>query len=108
MSKVNFTSYSRERLGGVVQKRLEAKQPSFKIWGHDEAEFPEYFAAINFGIGDAVCDGPLEYIGHEAVQTDISNLKTALTETSAEEAFIPAVAPGTMSITPMTKAISPR
>ena len=59
LSKVNFTSYARERLSGISQRRNDSGQPAFKIWGRDEAEFPEYFAKINFGIGGAVCNGPL-------------------------------------------------
>jgi 5-methyltetrahydropteroyltriglutamate--homocysteine methyltransferase len=96
LSKINFTSYARERLGGVTQRKREPGQPSFKIWGRDEAEFPEYFSTINLGVDYAVCSGPLKYLGHEAVQTDISNLKAALEGVTATEAFITAVAPGTI------------
>src|SRR5262249_30013336 len=72
-SKINFTSYARERLSGISERRNDSGQPAFKIWGRDEAEFPEYFAKVNFGIGGAVCNGPLRYTGHEAVRTDIEN-----------------------------------
>ncbi len=96
LSKINFTSYARERLGGVTQRKREPGQPSFKIWSRDEAEFPEYFAAINLGVEYAVCSGPLKYIGHEAVQSDIGNLQAALAGVTPAEAFITAVAPGTI------------
>jgi 5-methyltetrahydropteroyltriglutamate--homocysteine methyltransferase len=101
LSKINFTSYARERLGGVTQRKHEPGQPSFKIWGRDEAEFPEYFTAINpfrtqAGVDYAVCSGPLKYLGHQAVQADISNLKAALAGVTAAEAFMTAVAPGTI------------
>jgi 5-methyltetrahydropteroyltriglutamate--homocysteine methyltransferase len=96
LSKINFTSYARERLGGVTQRKRQAGQPSFKIWGRDEAEFPEYFAAIDLGVDYAVCSGALTYVGQEAVQTDIANLKAALEGVSVTEAFITAVAPGTI------------
>src|SRR5437870_13740960 len=78
LSKINFTSYARERLGGVTQRKGEPGQASFKIWGRDEAEFPEYFSAINLGVEYAACSGPLKYLGRDAVQADISNLKAAL------------------------------
>lgn len=96
LSKINFTSYARERLGGVTQKKREPGQAPFKIWGRDEAEFPEYFAAINLGVDYAVCTGPLKYLGRDAVQTDIKNLKAALEGVSVAEAFMTAVAPGTI------------
>jgi 5-methyltetrahydropteroyltriglutamate--homocysteine methyltransferase len=96
LSKVNFTSYARERLSGIAQRRDDSGKPAFKIWGRDEAEFPEYFAKINFGIGGAVCNGPLKYIGHSAVRADIENFKAALEGVEVQEAFLPAVAPGTI------------
>jgi 5-methyltetrahydropteroyltriglutamate--homocysteine methyltransferase len=96
LSKINFTSYARERLGGVTQKRREPGQAPFKIWGRDETEFPEYFAAINLGVDYAVCSGPLSYFGHDTVQADINNLKAALKGVNAAEAFMTAVAPGTI------------
>lgn len=96
LSKINFTSYARERLGGVTQRKREPGQQSFKIWGRDEREFPEYFSALNLGVDYAVCSGPLKYVGYEAVQTDIRNLKAALEGVSPAEAFITAVAPGTI------------
>jgi len=40
--------------------------------------------------------GPLKYIGHDAVRADIENLKAALKGLEVEEAFLPAVAPGTL------------
>jgi 5-methyltetrahydropteroyltriglutamate--homocysteine methyltransferase len=96
LSKVNFTSYARERLSGISERRNDSGQPAFKIWGRDEAEFPEYFARINFGIGGAVCEGPLKYTGHDAVRADIENFQAALKGVKVEEAFLPAVAPGTI------------
>ncbi len=69
----------------------------FKIYGRDEAEFPEYFAARGtFAIREAACAGPIKYIGQSAVQADVSNLRTALEGAKVEEAFLPAVAPGTI------------
>jgi 5-methyltetrahydropteroyltriglutamate--homocysteine methyltransferase len=40
-----------------------------------------------------VCTAPISYKGHAQVQADIANLKAALEETSAEEAFLPAISP---------------
>ena len=40
--------------------------------------------------------GPLQDTGQEAVQTDIANLQAALAGVQAEEAFVPAVAVGTV------------
>jgi 5-methyltetrahydropteroyltriglutamate--homocysteine methyltransferase len=41
-----------------------------------------------------VCRHPVTYVGHDAVQRDIANVKAALAATGAEEGFLNAVAPG--------------
>lgn len=97
LSKINFTSYARTRLGGVMEREATPGNPMFKIYGRDEAEFSEYFAGrATFGIREAVCAGPLTYVGQAAVQADIRNFKSALVGVRVEEAFLPAVAPGTI------------
>ena len=42
------------------------------------------------------CTEPLRYIGHAEVGADIENFKAALRGVKFEEAFLPAIAPGTM------------
>src|SRR5262245_37153876 len=97
-SKRNFTSYARERLGGIEERPLRpGSRPLAQIYGRDAAEFPEYFAGRgNLAGREAVCVGPLTYVGHEAIRADIANLRAALAETAVTEAFLPAVAPGTI------------
>ena len=93
-SKVSFTSYARERLSGHVERSGEVLS---RIYGRDALEFPEYFEARgNLGGREVVCTGPLEYIGHAALQTDIDNFKAALQGIEDREPFLPAVAPGTI------------
>ena len=68
-----------------------------QIYGRDAAEFPEYFAGRgNLAGREAVCVGPLTYIGPRAVQADIDNFRAGLVGIEATEAFLPAVAPGTI------------
>ncbi|PJJ72563.1 5-methyltetrahydropteroyltriglutamate--homocysteine methyltransferase [Diaminobutyricimonas aerilata] len=38
--------------------------------------------------------GPLQYVGHDAIRSDIANLKTALAAQGYEEGFITALSPG--------------
>ena len=45
-----------------------------------------------------MCTGPITYQGQTAVQRDIATFKAALTGVKPEEAFIPAVAPGTIEL----------
>ena len=97
-SKRNFTTYARERLGGVEERTLaEGERVLAMIYGRDALEFPEYFAGRgNMAGREAVCKAPLSYIGQAAVETDSVNFKAALAGHSVTEAFLPAVAPGTI------------
>lgn len=97
-SKRSFTTYARERLAGLETRPAGPGEGFQRIFGRDIQEFPEYFAgrADLLGGRQIVCVGPLTYIGHEAVRTDIENLKAALAGKQVEEAFLTAVAPGTI------------
>ncbi|HAL46230.1 MAG TPA: methionine synthase [Dehalococcoidia bacterium] len=96
-SKFNFTSYARERLSGHEQRTAVPGEVLSKIYGRDALEFPEYFEGRgNLGGAEVICTGPLTYIGHTALQADIDNFKVALQGVEDTEAFLPAVAPGTI------------
>jgi 5-methyltetrahydropteroyltriglutamate--homocysteine methyltransferase len=101
LGKSNFSRYTRERLSGFVER---AARPDFKptsIFGRDMIEFAGYFnrgGRTSIGHHGRVfyCVEPLKYIGLEEVKSDIDNLKAALQGKQVEEAFLPAIAPGTM------------
>jgi 5-methyltetrahydropteroyltriglutamate--homocysteine methyltransferase len=96
-SKVSFTSYARERLSGHEPRAAGPEEALSRIYGRDLPEFPEYFEGRGSITGrEVVCTGPLEYIGHDALQTDIENFKAALQGVGDNEPFLPAVAPGTI------------
>jgi len=97
-SKRNFTTYARERLGGVEERVLKpGERVLAQIYGRDAAEFPEYFAGRgNLAGREAVCTGPLRYVGHKAVEADLANFTAALDGVAVTETFLPAVAPGTI------------
>jgi len=104
LSKPNFLSYARERLAGFEVRQFPPGQepPVLSISARDRREFPEYFATRGGRATGGThprqtyCVAPLRYIGHEAVQTDIANLRAALEGVEAAEAFMTAVAPGTI------------
>jgi 5-methyltetrahydropteroyltriglutamate--homocysteine methyltransferase len=96
-SKTNFTNYARERLSGHEERSGAPGNPLARIYGRDAQEFSEYFAGRgNLGGREVVCTGPLRFIGHAAIQTDIDNFKAALQGVEGPEPFLPAVAPGTI------------
>jgi 5-methyltetrahydropteroyltriglutamate--homocysteine methyltransferase len=105
LSKFNFLLYARERLDGVEERPVASGSPQRGgISGRDAREFPEYFAenvgrrqiGADFAPMRAYCVAPLSYVGQDAVQADIANFRAALQGTPVEEAFLPAIAPGTI------------
>jgi 5-methyltetrahydropteroyltriglutamate--homocysteine methyltransferase len=94
-SKTNFSDYVSTRLGGLEPTAEPYVSP---ITGRDRREFPEYYERNRLGGARMVhvCTGPLTYVGQRAVQTDIANLKAALEGTTVEQAYLPAVAPGSI------------
>ena len=96
-SKTSFTTYVSERLSGLETRPGAVARAVSDRQRHD---FPEYFAAQRpaAGVGrrQFYCIGPLQYTGQAALQTDIANLQTAIAGVQAAEAFLPAVAVGTV------------
>jgi 5-methyltetrahydropteroyltriglutamate--homocysteine methyltransferase len=101
LGKPNFSRYARERLSGFVERQARADERPSTIYGRDLKEFFEYFEKRTTTMrGENVwrvfCNGPLKYIGHDAVKADIETFREALKGQKYEEAFLPAVAPGTL------------
>jgi 5-methyltetrahydropteroyltriglutamate--homocysteine methyltransferase len=112
LSKSNFTNYVRDRLAGIAPAdSTEGQLPPRNINARDLREFPEFFGSGGGGFGrnrpgappiamrptPMIVNGPITYVGAATVQADIANLKAALSDVDADvEAFLPAVAPGTV------------
>ncbi len=110
LSKSNFTSYVRDRLGGIelASDARRKELPPRNINARDLREFPEFFASGGGGYGRGpaaasiggflapmVCTKPITYAGQETARIDIANMKAALDGLDVE-GFLPAVAPGTI------------
>jgi 5-methyltetrahydropteroyltriglutamate--homocysteine methyltransferase len=117
-----FSSYPRARLSGLELRELppgEGPSP-YDVQGRDRRDFPGFAAAgfparfggqpSGFSTGTTAgtlsppgtrtrqmvfCTGPITYIGQDAAGEDIANLKAAV-QGQDVEAYLPAVAPGTM------------
>ncbi|HEY7065725.1 MAG TPA: cobalamin-independent methionine synthase II family protein [Chloroflexota bacterium] len=105
LSKTNFLFYVRERLGGTEVRPPQVQgSATAGISGRDARDFPEYFAEDTGRrqIGATLAGKrvfavePLRYVGQAGVQADIANFKAALQAVQVEEAFLPAVAPGSI------------
>ncbi|HLH22992.1 MAG TPA: cobalamin-independent methionine synthase II family protein [Chloroflexota bacterium] len=105
LSKSNFLFYVRERLGGCAEQPPTLPSTATAgISGRDARDFPEYFATDSGRrqIGATLAQKrvsavePLRYVGQAAIQTDLDNFRAALQGVAVEEAFLPAVAPGSI------------
>jgi 5-methyltetrahydropteroyltriglutamate--homocysteine methyltransferase len=110
LSKLNFSHYARERLGGLTIPDGDFKPSPRSIVARDAQEFPDFhttgggrsrraLALVRPVGGNAnptiLCTDKLTYIGRDATELDIKNLKQAI-EGLDIEAFLPAIAPGTI------------
>ncbi len=110
--KTLWSWYVRDRLDGIEGRDWPADaEPLLK--GRDRDQFPGFYAwadanASLFGymedsyffsssLTQPVVTGPLRY-RPEAVRRDIANLRDALAQTPAAEAFLPVVAPASVEV----------
>jgi len=97
--KPGFMHYVNQRLAGFEPRSGAAPQSPFAN-SRDYRSFPEFYADQGKNAPSPAakaphmdCTGPVSYKGHEALRTDIENLKAALAKVKVEEAFMPAVSP---------------
>jgi 5-methyltetrahydropteroyltriglutamate--homocysteine methyltransferase len=104
LSKSSWSSYVNERLGGFAESVSRGQGSLAK--GRDKKAFQEFydeydriqpFRTVNGSRWtDVVCNAPISYAGQTAVQMDAENLKAACAAVETDEAFITAVAPGSI------------
>ena len=98
LGKVSFLTYVKDRLAGFdggVGERLK-----FASWQVEIDAFPQYYAGYLGKYSEQVspmttmvCTGPISYIGHAQLQTDLDNLRAALVGHEVTEAFLPSTSP---------------
>ncbi len=99
MSKTSFLDYVKDRLAGfeIDDSPSRGMAPT---WQAEYDMFPEYYegylkkySATVAPLRRIKCTGPVSYAGHEALQTDIANLKAALEGKNVTEVFMPSSTP---------------
>jgi 5-methyltetrahydropteroyltriglutamate--homocysteine methyltransferase len=101
---LGWMTYARSRLGGIEQRPLKPGEVAGNqsITAREQRYFPEYFASINqAGAGSfaqmaVYCTGPLSYVGQAQTQRDLEYLRAGVAAAGVEEAFVSALAPGTI------------
>jgi 5-methyltetrahydropteroyltriglutamate--homocysteine methyltransferase len=104
LGKTNFTNYANERLGGLEIRTFapnEGPEPQ-QISGRDRLAFPGYFEGTTARAAgrprdkQLFCIDKVTYLGHDRLQAEIANFKSALQGVTQQEPFLPSVAPGSI------------
>jgi 5-methyltetrahydropteroyltriglutamate--homocysteine methyltransferase len=98
----SWSLYILKRLSGFETRDAPPDANPFAR-GADRAQFKDFYEELegaratrawsNVTQQDAICTGPVTYVGHSELQRDIDNLKAGLNGVAAEEAFLPVAAP---------------
>jgi 5-methyltetrahydropteroyltriglutamate--homocysteine methyltransferase len=99
LSKRGFAVYAHQRLDGLTPTGRVRVSP----WDNsrESQAFPEHYghyspvpgAKPNPSNMQMACTGPIAYKAQERVAQDLANLKAAVEEAGAAEAFVPAISP---------------
>ncbi len=110
-SKAGFSQYITDRLTGF-ELRPDLPGCGGIPRSRDRGRFPDAYREIDSSAQNAVaspgsaqhrmtstvCASPIRYRGEQAVRADIDNLRAAIEGKGFADAFIPAVAPGTIEL----------
>jgi 5-methyltetrahydropteroyltriglutamate--homocysteine methyltransferase len=91
-SKVSFQAYATERLAGLEPITPEPGQRRTR----ENLSFPTYYRdGAHSGTARAkwACTGPIKYVGHDALASDLDNLRRGLQGIRAVDVFVPSVSP---------------
>ena len=109
-SKVNWMAYARARLSGL--EKIDSPV-SFRGPTRDSLAFPRAYEDMKVMLAARsadivpkrmvrpraqICSGAISYVGQEELAADIKNLKLALENVSAEEAFMTAISPSNLEL----------
>jgi 5-methyltetrahydropteroyltriglutamate--homocysteine methyltransferase len=103
LSKSNFTNYISERLGGIEKRPYKPGQETgfTSLIRREVGRYGTYYRKMIDLFPAAkkpniVCTGPLKYVGQNLVNEDIANFRAALAGVTVQDAYLPAVTPGTI------------
>src|SRR6516165_6598829 len=88
---ISWSQYVLERLSGFERRPIKPGTNPFTR-GVDRERFAEFYAELDAREGvattvEAVCVGPISYIGEAELKRDIDNFKAALKDLGITEAF---------------------
>jgi 5-methyltetrahydropteroyltriglutamate--homocysteine methyltransferase len=98
---ISWAQYALTRLSGFERRPIkEDKANPFKR-GADRTRFAEFYAELDekqavSTTTEAICTGPISYVGNDELERDIRNFKAALGKVKVEEGFLPVAAPASV------------
>jgi 5-methyltetrahydropteroyltriglutamate--homocysteine methyltransferase len=98
--KSSWFTYVMQRLDGYETR--PAERPPIGVRGKDEQRYPDFWEGSGPQGGREyrrhVCVGPIKYVGKPLMQRDVDNFLSALQGVQVEGAFLPVVAPTSISV----------
>jgi len=98
--KSSWFTYVMNRLDGYEAR--PAERPTIGVRGKDETRYPDFWQQAGPQGGREyrrhVCVGPISYVGKSLMQRDVDNFLAALEGVSVGGAFLPVVAPTSISV----------
>ena len=97
---ISWSQYVLERLSGFERRPLAGGGNPFAK-GADRLRFSDFYAELDAKDAPAtqsesICNGPIAYIGQDALKRDIDNFKAALKGAGVVEGFLPVAAPASV------------
>jgi 5-methyltetrahydropteroyltriglutamate--homocysteine methyltransferase len=101
VSKPSYATYVKDRLTGFGGEGSIEEVASSVISLDEFPDFAEQMAAMMSAAAEirfTTCDGPVAYVGQDAVQADVDNLKAAVDGVAPAGTFMSAASPGVISV----------
>jgi 5-methyltetrahydropteroyltriglutamate--homocysteine methyltransferase len=98
---ISWAQYALTRLSGFERRPIKAEAANPFKRGADRTRFAEFYAELDAKEAvattmEAICVGPIAYVGQAELQRDIDNFKAALGTQKTEDAFLPVAAPASV------------
>lgn len=98
---ISWAQYALTRLSGFERRPIKDDKANPFKRGADRTRFAEFYAELDekqavATTTEAICTGPISYVGNDELERDIRNFKAALQKVNVEEAFLPVAAPASV------------
>ena len=98
---ISWAQYALTRLSGFERRSIKTDAENPFKRGADRSKFAEFYEELDekqavSTTTEAICTGPISYVGNDELERDIRNFKAALAKVKVEEAFLPVAAPASV------------